>query len=128
MGRPAQAAHDAGKVRHFHPGGVVFRIHGRGFGDEDGVRAVGGGDLRIALDVARIGGKVFIGAELGGVDEKADHKTLGKAAALVHERLVTGMVIAHGGHKGDVLAGRVPGAALGRQILGIGEYLHIKVW
>ena len=107
---------------------MIFRIHGRGFGDEDGVRAVGGGDLRIALDVARIGGKVFIGAELGGVHEKADHKTLGKAAALVHERLVTGMVIAHGGHKGDVLAGRVPGAALGRQILGIGEYLHIKVW
>ena len=86
------------------------------------------GNGGIALVIARIRGQILIGAELGGVDEKADHKTLGKAAALVHERLVTGMVIAHGGHKGDVFAGRVPGAALGRQILGIGEYLHIKVW
>ncbi len=45
-----------------------------------------------------------------------------------HEVFMAGMVIAHGRHQGDVLAGGVPGPALGRQCLGISEYLHIKLW
>lgn len=40
---------------------------------------------------------------------------------------MAGVVVAHGGHKGDIVPGRMPGAALGRKLLRRSKYLHIKV-
>ena len=44
-----------------------------------------------------------------------------------HEVFMAGVVVAHGGHKGDIVPGRMPGAALGRKLLRRSQYLHIKV-
>ena len=39
---------------------------------------------------------------------------------MLHQALVSRVVVTHGGHKDDILALRMPLTALGRQLLGCG--------
>ena len=120
MDGPALAAEAFRQFRHLHPGGVVRRVHGTRLGHEEHVRAVAFGNGGVALGVAGVGFQILAGAELRGIHEQADHQTLGQSARVDHQVFMPGVVIAHGGNQGDILALGVPGPALGRQFLGIG--------
>ena len=85
------------------------------------------GYVRVALGIAGICFQILAGAKLGRVDKKAHHQAFRLRAGKGHEVFVPLMVVAHGRHQSDIVSGAVPGLALGRQLLGICEYLHIKV-
>ena len=82
-------------------------------------------DFGIAIQITGIRPVVLIGAELCRIDKKADDKFRSELARPVHQRLMAGMVIAHGGHEGHCFPGLVPFAANSGKFFCFFDDLHI---
>ena len=78
-------------------GRMVVAIHlPRGWCEDDGRRIAQ--LCEVGIQGTRIGVEILMRRELGGVDEDADHHMLGMFFRLGHQRDMTGMKGAHGGH------------------------------
>ena len=73
-------------------------------GSEDDVGAFGFGERAVGVEGARIAGEVFVGAELGGVDEDADGDESARFARGANQRGMARVQRAHGGDKADGIA------------------------
>jgi len=104
-GGSAQSLRDVGDA----DGGLkIGAIKSRGLGREDQVRPLGGGQSNVALEVARVGGIILVGAELDGIDEDAHHHFSGFLPGAPDEARMSFVQIAHGRDQGDGLAGQAP--------------------
>ncbi len=103
---------------------LAGRVHGVGRGREDGGGAGARARLGVGRQRARIAGKVFVGAELSGVDEDRDDHEGRVAERLRHQGDVARVEGAHGGHQAHAEAagaGVVAGATHGFGLTEEGE-------
>ena len=94
-------------------GGWIGRIQ---LGDgrrEHEIDAFGAAGRQITAEVARVAVEVFVGTELQRVDEDRHDDELAIGPRRRHERAVTRMQKAHGGHESDALSGTTSGIASG---------------
>ncbi|KAG1466432.1 hypothetical protein G6F57_013260 [Rhizopus arrhizus] len=115
-----EVARAAGTLQHLahargvHLRGLVHaqRVHRLHAGQPHGVAA----DLlqpgHIGLGRTRVATEVFIGAELGRVDEDARHHLVGVLARQGHQRMMAAMQVAHGRHQCHAQAFALPLADL----------------
>ena len=87
----------------------VGGVHFGGGGVEDDVYAFGDAAGAVGGEGAGVGGVVFVGAELGGVDEDGDDDDVGVFFGEADEGEVAFVEVAHGGDEADAFAGRAPG-------------------
>ncbi len=84
-----------------YPCGEVRSVHVRRRGIEDGVHAAFAAEPFVPFEIARIFVKVFVGAELRGIDENGDDDLVRLRFGDVHEGEMAVMEIAHRGDEAD---------------------------
>ena len=72
---------------------------------EEEVDGFGAAEVGVLLEGAGVGVEVFVGAELGGVDEVGDDDEVGVLAGDADEGEVSFVEVAHGGDEADGSAG-----------------------
>jgi len=100
------------------PGEVLLRVHFDGVGCENQIDAeffAGGG---IGIEGAGVAVAVFVGSELGGIDEDGDDGVVALGAAGADEGEVAIVEGTHGGDQADGFAG---GAGAGDVFAGFGD-------
>jgi hypothetical protein len=78
----------------------------------------------ILLRRARIARVVLVRAELGRIDEAADHDARGMAPCDPDQREVALVQVAHGRHEGDALVAQAPGMQRSAQVGDVFDDLH----
>ena len=81
--------------------------------------------LHITVQVARISLQVFVGAELDGVHEYRDYRTVVLTGRLTNQTLMTFVQIAHRGHQTDTESLLPPGRNNLSYFFYSLNYLHI---
>jgi len=99
-------------------GRIAGRIHGCGGGSEEEVDAGGFQFGAVFVEGARVGGEVFGGTELGGVDEDGDGDGVVLGEGCRDEREMAGVERAHGGNETEGVFGVAQGATGGVHFVG----------
>ena len=105
MAGPAGAFEDVGELRHLHERRLQSaRVHRLDAGSENDGRAGLLAQFQVVVERSRITVEIFVGPELGGIDEDRDDGQVGLAAAPLDQPGVAGVEGAHRGNKPDALA------------------------
>src|ERR671924_545245 len=86
-------------MRHFDVGLVTLgidRFHWRGKKENDGFLFK---QPSIPVDIPWVGGKIFLGRELGGIDKDRDNQSIASFPAVAHETQMPLMKKTHGGNE-----------------------------
>ena len=124
MGGALGAFEGFGEEGFLDPGGVVLGVEVGGAGEEDGVGAFGLAEGEVVLFAAGVGVVVFVGGELGGVDEDGDDDAVAALFGEADEGEVALVEAAHGGDEADGAAEAFLGGAPGVEFGGIAEGFH----